>query len=275
MNLASSRRSEEEQGISPVNISIKGKQIGVTDVSKTFVTRDGKEVVALDRTSFQIAGGEFVSVVGPSGCGKSTVMRIIAGLIKQSAGSARLGDRQISGVSREIGIAFQKSVLLPWLNIRRNIALPAELEGGWKEEDLSRRVDELLKIIRLEGIADRYPNELSGGMQQRVSIARSLMCDPSVLLMDEPFGALDALTREHMHDELLSIWNKSRPTVVFITHDISEAIYLSDRILVMAARPGRIIADIKVNLPRDRTPDLRGTPEFGSLGAEVRSLIAH
>lgn len=255
--------------------TISGKSIELVAATKVFASRSAGDVVALKETSFTIAAGEFVSVVGPSGCGKSTVMRIIAGLTALSGGSALIGGESIDGPSREVGIAFQKPVLLPWLNIRRNIALPAELEGQWTTAEKDRRIDELLKMVRLEGLGDRFPNELSGGMQQRVAIARSLIRAPSIVLMDEPFGALDALTREHLNDELLTIWRNGYPTVLFITHDVAEAVYLSDRIIVMAAKPGRVVADVKVNLPGERTPEVRGSSEFGRLGAHIRDLISH
>ncbi|MCY1667817.1 ABC transporter ATP-binding protein [Rhizobium sp. SL86] len=255
--------------------STKASPIHVSSLTKVFKTRTGDEVTALADTSFKIAGGEFVSIVGPSGCGKSTVMRIIAGLIDASKGAVLLGTDVVTAPSPEIGIAFQKAVLLPWLSVARNIALPAELEGRMSKADINARVEQLLEMVRLTGVGQRFPGELSGGMQQRVSIARALMTEPSVLLMDEPFGALDALTREHMHDELLAIWEYSHPTVVFITHDIGEAVYLSDRVLVMASRPGRVVADIRIDLPRPRQPNLRGEPHFARLGAEIRALIPH
>lgn len=255
--------------------SSKASPIHVSALTKVFRTRTGDEVMALADTTFKIAGGEFVSIVGPSGCGKSTVMRIIAGLIDASKGAVLLGKDVVTAPSREIGIAFQKAVLLPWLTVARNIALPAELEGRKSKAEIAARVEQLLAMVRLTGVGQRYPGELSGGMQQRVSIARALMTEPSVLLMDEPFGALDALTREHMHDELLAIWEYSHPTVVFITHDIAEAVYLSDRVLVMAARPGRVVADIRIDLPRPRQADIRGEARFARLGAEIRALIPH
>jgi len=257
------------------NTAAKASPIHVSAVSKIFKTRTGEEVTALADTTFKLASGEFVSIVGPSSCGKSTVMRIIAGLIEPSQGAVLLGKEVVTAPSPEIGIAFQKAVLLPWLSVERNIALPAELEGKMSRGEIADRVERLLAMVRLKGNAKRFPGELSGGMQQRVSIARALMTQPSVLLMDEPFGALDALTREHMHDELLAIWEQGHPTVVFITHDIAEAVYLSDRVLVMAARPGRIIADIEIDLPRPRRASLRGESRFAALGAEIRDLIPH
>lgn len=264
--------------LSPVPVGpelTKSASISVAGVTKVFKTRVGEEVVALADTSFELAGGEFVSIVGPSGCGKSTVMRIVAGLVSPSQGSVRLNGKTVTAPSPDIGIAFQKAVLLPWLTAAKNIALPAELEGRLSRAEIDKRVTDLLQMVRLGGNGNSYPSELSGGMQQRVSIARALMTEPSVILMDEPFGALDAITREHLHDELLAVWQHSRPTVIFITHDISEAVYLSDRVMVMAARPGCMIEDIKIDLPRPRRAELRGDPRFAAIGARIRALIPH
>jgi NitT/TauT family transport system ATP-binding protein len=251
------------------------RAIGISAVSKVFPTRDGGRTTALSNTSFKIRAGEFVSLVGPSGCGKSTLLRMIAGLSPPTFGAVILGTKSVSGPSPEVGIAFQRPVLLPWLTVRGNIALPAELEGSRSKAEIAVRTDALLEVVRLSGNGDRMPNELSGGMQQRVAIARALMTDPGVLLMDEPFGALDALTREYLNDELLDIWGRNHPTVVFVTHDIPEAVYLSDRVLVMAARPGRVIADIAVTLPRPRNASTRVHPDFARVGAEIRAMIAH
>ncbi len=249
--------------------------IRVDRARKLFRARDGGDTTALTETSFAISDGEFVSLVGPSGCGKSTLLRVIAGLLPATSGTVLVGERSLSGPSPQIGIAFQRPVLLPWLTVKANIALPAELEGRWSKAEIAGRIETLLGIVRLNGQGDRMPGELSGGMQQRVAIARALMTDPGVLLMDEPFGALDALTREHLNDELLAIWERTQPTVVFVTHDIPEAVYLSDRVLVMAARPGRVIADIPIPLPRPRREETRGAAEFARLGAEIRALISH
>ncbi len=254
---------------------VGARAIEVSAASKVFRTRDGGQTTALASTSFKIRPGEFVSLVGPSGCGKSTLLRMIAGLIRPTLGAAMLGAREIAEPSPEIGIAFQRPTLLPWLTVRANIALPAELERRLSKADIAAKVEALLRTVRLTGNGDRMPGELSGGMQQRVAIARALITDPGVLLMDEPFGALDALTREHLNDELLDIWSRNRPTVIFVTHDIQEAVYLSDRVLVMAARPGRVIADIDITLSRPRGPDARLDPGFARLGAEIRALISH
>jgi NitT/TauT family transport system ATP-binding protein len=252
----------------------RGRDIRVSAVKKIFDSKSGK-TLAVDSTSFQIKAEQFVSIVGPSGCGKSTLMRMIGGLTSLTEGEVRLDEHRVFEPSPEVGIAFQRPVLLPWLTVARNIAMPAELEGKWRRDEIERRVDMLLDMVRLPGSQQRYPRELSGGMQQRVAIARALMTEPSVILMDEPFGALDALTREHLHDELLAIWERNKATIIFITHDISEAVYLSDRVLVMAAHPGRVIADIAVDLPRPRGPATRGMSEFAAIGNSVRALIRH
>jgi NitT/TauT family transport system ATP-binding protein len=250
-------------------------QIDVSAVSKVFAARDGSATVALDNTSFKVGAGAFVALVGPSGCGKSTLLRMIAGLVPPTLGCVLLGSEPVREPSASVGIAFQRPVLLPWLTVRGNIALPAELAGRMSRWQIADRVDRLLDTVRLAGNGERMPGELSGGMQQRVAIARALMTEPAVLLMDEPFGALDALTREHLNDELLDIWERNRSTVIFVTHDIAEAVYLSDRVVVMAARPGRVVADIAVTLPRPRGDATRLHPEFARLGADIRRLIGH
>ena len=262
-------------GFSETALARQGRSIRVSGVKKLFTSRRGADVLAVDSTSFRIEAGQFVSIVGPSGCGKSTLMRLIGGLATLSEGEVRLDEHRVHEPSPNVGIAFQRSVLLPWLTVRQNIALPAELEGKWRKSDIADRVAALLKVVRLGDIGDRYPRELSGGMQQRVAIARALIIEPSVILMDEPFGALDALTREHLHDELLSVWERNQSTIIFITHDISEAVYLSDRVLVMAASPGRVIADIPVDLTRPRRAQTRGLAEFARIGSEIRALIHH
>lgn len=248
----------------------------IEDVRMQFRTRDGLGIQALENTSLSIPGGQFVSVLGPSGCGKSTLMRIIAGLIAPTGGTVRIGDEEIHGPSRHVGIAFQSPVLLPWYTVAQNIALPGRLgRGKDRVNGSSERVSELLDMVKLGGLGDKYPRELSGGMRQRVAIARALITRPSVILMDEPFGALDALTREHMHDELLAIWERSGATVFFITHDITEAVYLSDRVLVMSPRPGRVVADVEVDLPRPRGEQTRESAEYAHLAGQLRHWIEH
>lgn len=250
--------------------------IALRDVSMEFRTRDRTSIRAVDTTTLTIPSGQFISLLGPSGCGKSTILRMIAGLMSPTSGSVQIGGEEVSGPSSKVGIAFQTPSLLEWYTVAENIGLPARM--GKRPADravVERRVEELLTMVKLTALGGKYPSELSGGMRQRVAIARSLVTDPAVILMDEPFGALDAITREHMHDELLSIWRESGATVLFITHDIAEAVYLSDRIVVMSPRPGRIVADVANELPRPRGSATRSLPEFTRLAGELRVHINH
>lgn len=251
--------------------------IRLDDVTTEFRTRDGGTIRAVDDATLRIPSGQFVSVLGPSGCGKSTLLRIIAGLAAPTTGAVSIGPKEINGPSRQVGIAFQSPSLLDWYTIAENIALPARMgkKSTLDDKALKARVEELLDMVKLSGLGNKYPKELSGGMRQRVAIARALINDPSVILMDEPFGALDAITREHMHDELLAIWERSKATVFFITHDISEAVYLSDRVITMSPRPGRIVSDITIDLPRPRGEETRRMPEFARLAADLRQYISH
>lgn len=265
MSLATAHRTETFEG-----------SIDLRDVTMEFPTRDRTSIRAVDTTSLTIPSGQFISVLGPSGCGKSTLLRIIAGLTVPTSGAVEIGGEVVRGPSRKVGIAFQTPSLLEWYTVAENIALPARM--GRRRTDrktVERRVEELLATVKLAALGGKYPSELSGGMRQRVAIARSLITDPAVILMDEPFGALDAITREHMHDELLSIWRESGATVLFITHDIAEAVYLSDRIVVMSPRPGRIVADVTSDLPRPRNSATRSLPEFTRLASELRVHINH
>jgi NitT/TauT family transport system ATP-binding protein len=219
-----------------------------------------------------ICQNEFVTLVGPSGCGKSTLLKIIDLLIPPSRGTVLFDGRPLAGPSRDVGIVFQEPVLLPWRGILDNVMLPAEILGL----DLAqarRRAMDLLSLVGLAGFEQRYPKELSGGMQQRAAICRSLVHDPSILLMDEPFAALDAMTREELGFELLKIWDVYKKTVVFVTHQISEAILLADRVVAMSPRPGRIEKVIEVSLPRPRRLDMQFSPEFKRYSDEIRTLI--
>ncbi len=252
-----------------------GDPITIDAVQKVFPTRDGSSIHALAETSISIRPGEFVSVLGPSGCGKSTLLRLIAGLESPSAGAVRVGEEIVTRPSEKVGVAFQQSVLMPWFTVEQNILLPARLRRRADKAAMRERSERLLEMVKLPGMGKKYPGELSGGMQQRVAIARALVNEPSVILMDEPFAALDAITREHMNDELLRIWSLTRATVFFITHDIAEAAYMSDRLLVMSPRPGRVIADISLAFPRPRGSQTRELPEFVHLTNEVRELINH
>jgi NitT/TauT family transport system ATP-binding protein len=230
-------------------------------------------VEALDDVSFEIAPGEFVCIVGPSGSGKSTLLRIMAGLIQPQHGHVYLDGQIVTAPGRSIGLVFQKANLMPWRTTIDNIALPLELEGVSGGE-IDRRARELIDLVGLNGFADSYPRGLSGGMEQRVAIARALINRPSILLLDEPFGSLDALTRERMALELTRIWATQKTTVVMVTHSIQEAVFLSDRVLVMTDRPGHIAQQVRVTLPRPRNLSLLQDEAFAEIAGHVRDAIA-
>ncbi len=238
-------------------------------VSKTF--RDAG-ITALADVSVTIAPGEFVSVLGPSGCGKSTLLRCIAGLETPTTGSIRVGDSVVSKPPEHLGIVFQRDALLEWRTVLDNLMLPIEFRGGRRGEAITR-AHALLRLVGLEGFEDRYPAQLSGGMRQRVAICRALVDDPMLLLMDEPFGALDALTRDQLNIELQKLWLADRKTVVFVTHSITEAVFLSDRVVVFSPRPGSIAEVIPIFLPRPRRLALRATPEFLRHTNHIRELF--
>ncbi len=252
-----------------------GRQVGVSinGVTKVYETR-GEPITALAECSLDLKPGEFVSVVGPSGCGKSTLMLMLAGLIPSSSGEITIGDTPVQGPYTDLGIVFQEPVLLDWRKVLGNILLQVELRKGMKGKDYEGRARELLKLVGLEGFEDRYPFELSGGMRQRVSICRALLHDPPLLLMDEPFGALDALTRDQLNLDLQSIWLQSRKTVMFVTHSISEAIFLGDRVAVFSPRPGKVVEVLDIDLPRPRHLSIRETPEFGKYASEIRRVFS-
>jgi len=238
-------------------------------VSKIYQSKDGP-VESLKPLDFAIKEGEFVSVVGPSGCGKSTLLKIVAGLLPISGGSLTLAGKPIQGPQKDVGIVFQSAVLLPWRSVEDNILLQAEMRHLPMDAARARARD-LMAMAGLKGFERKYPWQLSGGMQQRASICRALLHDPSVLLMDEPFGALDAMTREKMNLELQRIWMASKKTVMLITHSIPEAIFLSDRVIVMSERPGSIAAVYDIELPRARTLDMMASTEFGHYTKLVRA----
>ena len=244
----------------------------VRGLCKRYDSQDGGTIVALDALSFSVAEGEFVAVVGPSGCGKSTLLHILAGVFPASAGQAVLRGRPVTGPRRDVGVVFQDALLLPWRRVIDNVLLPAVVHR-LPIAPARARATELLRLVQLEGFAEKYPHELSGGMQQRVAIARALLHDPAILLLDEPFGALDAMTREQMNLDLLDIWQAARKTALLITHSISEAVFLADRVLVMSARPGRIIDEVPIDLPRPRGLDMLATPEFGALTRRIRTQL--
>jgi NitT/TauT family transport system ATP-binding protein len=246
--------------------------IVVSNLEKTYATRGRSQVHALASISVEIGVGEFITIVGQSGCGKTTLLKILAGLLQRSAGHVTLRGQPVDEPSRDIGIVFQDPVLLPWRTVFGNVMLPVEVLG-LERKTSARRAMELLGLVGLEGFEDKYPHELSGGMRQRVAIARALVHGPSLLLMDEPFGALDAMTREFMNLELLRIWKESGKTIVFITHSIPEAAFLADRVIVMSARPGRIREIVEVGLPRPRDLDMMASDEFGVYTRRIRHLF--
>jgi len=246
--------------------------IVVSSLEKTYATRGRTQVHALAGISLEIGAGEFITIVGQSGCGKTTLLKILAGLLQRSAGSVTLRGRPVDEPSRDIGIVFQDPVLLPWRTVFDNVMLPVEVLG-LEGKASANRARELLGLVGLAGFEDKYPHELSGGMRQRVAIARALVHDPSLLLMDEPFGALDAMTREFMNLELLRIWKESGKTIVFITHSIPEAAFLADRVIVMSARPGRNKEIVEVKLPRPRDLDMMASDEFGVYTRRIRHLF--
>ncbi|SDV48043.1 ABC transporter ATP-binding protein [Chitinasiproducens palmae] len=229
-------------------------------------------VKAIDGLDATVADGEFVSILGPSGCGKSTLLKIVSGLLKPSAGTVELGGASITGPRRDIGIVFQQPTLLPWQTVLQNILLPIRTLGLNRTEGRAR-ADALLRLVGLEKFANNYPHELSGGMQQRIGIARGMIHDPGLLLMDEPFAALDAMTREHMMAELQRIWMAAGKSVIFITHSIPEAVFLSDRVLVLSQRPAHLVKDMTIALPRPRTEETMGTREFGEYCTALRALF--
>ncbi|MGI4802281.1 MAG: ABC transporter ATP-binding protein [Janthinobacterium lividum] len=242
----------------------------IHQVSKTYAAQDGSAIQALRAIDLDIAEGEFVTIVGPSGCGKSTLLKILAGLLPRSAGDVTIRGEKLAGPSRAVGVVFQAPVLLPWLTILQNVLVPAKVQR-LDPAVATARARELLAMAELGGFENRYPSELSGGMQQRAGICRALVHDPAILLMDEPFGALDAMTRETMNEELQRIWRDRRKTVMLVTHSIPEAVYLADRIVVMAPRPGHIVEVMRVDLPRPRTLEMQNTPAFGGYVSHLRS----
>jgi len=245
--------------------------VDIAGVTKEF--RGG--TVALQDIGLQIEQGEFVSLIGPSGCGKSTLLRVIGDLIEPTRGTVTVNGKPAhqARLDRDYGIVFQDSVLFDWRTVGKNIALPLELLG-WDRRRRQQRLGEMLELVELAGFEDHYPWQLSGGMQQRVSIARALAFEPALLLMDEPFGALDEMTRERLNLELLGIWDKAQSTIVFVTHSIPEAVFLSTRVVVMSARPGRISETIGIDLPYPRNAMTHEEPRFFELVTAVREALA-
>ncbi|WP_205820956.1 ABC transporter ATP-binding protein [Methylobacterium nonmethylotrophicum] len=258
--------SAAARGVEPAPL-IEARGLG-----KTYETLEHRSVHALSDASFTVRDGEFVSIVGPSGCGKSTLLKIMAGLLPSTAGTLHLAGRTVTGPSPEIGVVFQRPLLLPWRTILQNVLFPAEIRGV-PPSHIRDRASSLLDLVGLGGVESRYPHELSGGMQQRAAIVRALVQDPTLLLMDEPFGALDALTRERMNVETLRIWDAQRKTVVFVTHSIGEAVFLSDRVLVMTPQPGRIARVVAIDLARPRTLSMMGSAAFAAHAGLIREHL--
>jgi NitT/TauT family transport system ATP-binding protein len=279
------RANEQEPLVAPIGpVAMKGTTdastelisspqrlaVDVRNVSLTFETADGK-VDALSNVSLQIADGEFVSFIGPSGCGKTTMLRVIADLQQPTSGTLLVNgmSAEQARLERRYGYVFQAPALFPWRTIEKNIKLPLEIMG-FSDSEQRQRAARYLALVNLTGFERKFPWQLSGGMQQRVSIARALSFDPELLLMDEPFGALDEIARDHLNEQLLQLWDKTGKTVLFVTHSIPEAVFLSTRIVVMSPRPGRIIDVIDCNFPRTRTLEIRETPEFLKIAQRVR-----
>ncbi len=246
--------------------------IRLDGVGKTYRTRRGDVVRAVEDVTLHVAENEFVTLVGPSGCGKSTLLRLVAGLTPATRGAIRVRDTAVREPFPDVGFVFQQPVLLPWRSVLDNVLFSVEMLGQPPRQYRKQAAD-LLELTGLGGFETKYPRELSGGMQQRVAICRALLPDPSLLLMDEPFGALDAMTREEMSLELLRVWEERRKTILFVTHSIPEAILLADRVVVMTARPGRIARVLTIDLPRPRTMELEFDPRFKAASDEVRRLI--
>ena len=245
--------------------------VALKGLTKTFAKGN---VTALQEIDLGIEAGEFVSLIGPSGCGKSTLLRVIGDLTTPSAGTVEVNGKSAprARLDHDYGMVFQDSVLFDWRTVARNVSLPLELLG-WNRARRKQRTEEMLKLVELQGFGDHHPWQLSGGMQMRVAIARALSIEPALLLMDEPFGALDEMTRERLNIELLGIWTRMQSTVVFVTHSISEAVFLSTRVVVMSPRPGRVAGVVDVDLPQPRTVETREQPRFFELVTEVRELL--
>ena len=246
--------------------------IDIDGVGKTFTGQDGEQIIALEGTDLKIGRGEFVSIVGPSGCGKSTLLSLVAGLLETTIGEVRISGSRVDGPYTDLGFAFQSDLLLDWRTVLRNVLLQCDMRGI-DNKTHEPRARELLRSVGLEGFEDKRPFELSGGMRQRVALCRALLLDPPMLMMDEPFGALDALTREQMQVDLLAMWQETKKTVLFVTHSISEAVFLSDRIIVMTPRPGKVREIIDIDISRPRDLNVRDTGEFGAIVHRIRLLF--
>ena len=246
--------------------------IQARDITLVFKSKDREPITALRGFNLEVGKGEFVSIVGPSGCGKSTFLNLLLGLIRPDSGEMTLAGSPISGPGQERAMVFQEFGLLPWRTVRANVELGLELKGVASPER-AQRATELITLVGLKDFEHHYPHELSGGMKQRVGLARALATEPEVLLMDEPFAALDAQTRDLMQTELLQIWERTKKTVLFVTHSIEEAAYLSDRVIIMTARPGRAKETLEIRLPRPRDYEMRLTPQFNDIKSRIWDVL--
>ena len=247
-------------------------KLEISHLSKRY-WRENRDVLALADVSLSVNDGEFLAIVGPSGCGKTSLLNIVAGLLPYEEGSVAIDGKKVSGPGADRAVVFQHSSLLPWRTITGNVRFGMEMQRRFDEKTMRERAEHFVNLVGLKGFEKHYPNELSGGMQQRVNLARALAADPVVLLMDEPFAALDAQTREFMQAELLKIWSKAQKTVLFITHQINEAIYLADRVVVMSARPGNVKDVFRVPFSRPRTLSLKRDPQFLEIEDKIWQLV--
>lgn len=267
---------QDAAALSPTDSTIPNAKPAIVAerISKNFTDRSGRRTAVLEDISFNIDPGEFVSIIGPSGCGKSTLLAMLAGLEAPSAGDLQVDGRAVSHPRDDTGIVFQRPVLLPWDSVLENVLLPIRVRRKKVRAPDLERARRLLAMVGLDGVEKKYPFELSGGMQQRVSIVRGLINDPTMLLLDEPFGALDAFTREQLNIDVQRIWMATRKTIVFVTHSIDEAVFLADRVLLLGSTPARVVADLRVDLDRPRTFEgMTLEPRFGQLTSEIRRLL--
>lgn len=264
----------ERTGVSPLCAVKQMVKLDIDHVFKKYwLERGGREVLALSDVSVKVEDGEFLAIVGPSGCGKTSLLNIVAGLLPYDRGTVSIDGKKVEGPGVDRAVVFQHASLLPWRSILGNVRFGMELQRRFDENTMRERAEQFIKLVGLSGFERHYPGELSGGMQQRVNLARALASDPKVLLMDEPFAALDAQTREFMQSELLKIWSAARKTVLFITHQINEAIYLADRVVVMSARPGRVKDVFKIPFGRPRTLSLKRDPRFLEIEDAIWQLV--
>jgi len=249
-------------------------KLEIRNLTKRYdVERERRQVVALSDVSLTVSDGEFMAIVGPSGCGKTSLLNIVAGLMRYDAGDVIIDGKKITGPGVDRAVVFQQASLLPWRTVASNVRYGMELQKRFDADTMRMRTDRFIELVGLSGFERHYPSELSGGMQQRVNLARALAADPAVLLMDEPFAALDAQTREHMQAELLKIWSAARKTVLFITHQINEAVYLADRVAVMSARPGRVKGIVQIPFDRPRALSVKRDPKFLEIEERIWQMV--